>query len=68
MKSLSIILACLTISATFTVMTAYGADTTDCKNIVQGGDNKAVPCDASKGACPAPAAPKPATGTQVSAS
>lgn len=62
MKSFSIILACLTVSATFSVMSAFGAESTDCKNIVQSTDAKPVSCDPSKGACPAAPAVKVSAG------
>lgn len=56
-KQIFIFVTCLTAATTFGLIRAYGADATDCKNIVQtaAGDNKVVKCDPTKQSCAKPA-------------
>ncbi len=63
MKTIYVLMTVFTIASTLTAIRAHAADT-DCKNIVQTADPKAVTCDPSKGACPA-AAPAPKTDGQT---
>lgn len=65
MKSLTKFFAFCMIAGVLSVAAAFADNSTDCKNIVQGTDNKAVPCDASKGKCAPAPAPAPTAGQQA---
>lgn len=58
MKKIFVLMICAGVATTFGMIRVYGAEPTQCKNIVPEQVTKVVPCDATKSACPAVAAAK----------